>query len=107
MLGCIRTTETNSKFFIKRTTSLFLILVIVNQLLIQTKYFTILRLRKTDGRDVYPTILLDTPLKYNLFYSFLEPRHIGAAKQLGVTDIIMKGIGPSCQISLPPNKSFL
>ena len=106
MLGCIRTTETNSKFFIKRT-SLFLILVIVNQVLIQTKYFTMLRLRKTDGRDVYPTIPLDTPLKYNLFYSFLEHRHIGAAKQLGVTDIIMKGIGPSCQISLPPNNSSL
>ena len=61
--------------------------------------------RKAGGRMHYPHLPLNSLLWCSPFCCIPGPRHIGTANELGVTNIITKGVAPSGEISLPPPNS--
>ena len=49
----------------------------------------------------------DIWVRNNHFRSFAGPRHIGPARELGITNIITWVVAQSCQMNLPPINLFL
>ena len=62
---------------------------------------------RLDETDSSPTFSLDPLLKNSLFYSIPGPRHIDAAEDLGVRNIVTRRVATSHEISLPLSYLFL